>query len=59
MPPGRYSLELRAESAEGTPVTTSTELTGVVSGVSYENGYPELMVGDARLLLGDVTSIGM
>lgn len=59
MPPGRYSVELRAESAEGTPVPTSTELTGVVSGVSYENGYPELMVGDARLLLGDVTSIEM
>jgi len=25
--------------------------------VSYENGYPELLVGDARILLGDVVSI--
>ena len=28
----------------------------MVSSVSYENGYPELLVGEARLLLGDVTS---
>lgn len=58
MPPGRYTMEIRAESAEGTPVDVSTEITGMVDAVSYENGYPELLVGEARLLLGDVTSIG-
>ena len=59
MPPGRYTMEIRAESAQGTPVSVSTEITGTVTSVSYENGYPELLVGEARLLLGDVTSIGM
>ncbi|MEM9068652.1 MAG: flagellar hook capping FlgD N-terminal domain-containing protein [Myxococcota bacterium] len=57
LPPGRYSVEFRAVDEAGAPVTASTELTGMVGGVSYENGYPELMVGEARLLLGDVTAI--
>jgi flagellar basal-body rod modification protein FlgD len=59
MPAGRYSIEVAATDDAGRPVSTSTRITGPVTGVSYENGYPELMVGEARVMLGDVVSISM
>jgi flagellar basal-body rod modification protein FlgD len=59
MPPGRYTFEFRAIDGEGRPLAVSTKLQGVVHGVSYQQGYPELLVGENRVLLGDVTSIGM
>ena len=59
MPPGRYAVEVSATNAEGNPVEANTEVQGLVTGISYESGYPELIVGEARLLLGDVTSIEM
>ncbi len=58
-PAGRYTVEIAAKDAAGHPVGTSTRITGPVTGVSYENGYPELLVGEARVMLGDVISISM
>lgn len=59
VPPGRYTFEVAAKDAAGNPVGSSTRITGLVSGISYEHGYPELVVGEAeaRILLGDVVSI--
>lgn len=57
LPPGRYGIEISATDGNGLPVTTSTEVTGVVSEVSYEGGLPHLVMGNARITLGDVTSI--
>lgn len=57
--PGRYQIEVEAKDEAGHSVTTSTRITGPVTGVSYENGYPELIVGEARVMLGDVVSIAM
>jgi len=54
---GRYTIEIDAKDADGHPVTASTRITGVVSSISYEHGYPELLVGEAHVLLGDVISI--
>jgi len=59
MPAGRYTVDVAATDEDGTPVSVRREVEGVVQGVSYEDGYPELLVGEARLLLGDVRSIGM
>ena len=56
-PEGGYTFEVNARSQSGLPVAASTRVSGVVSEVSYENGVPELIVGDARVLLGDVSSI--
>jgi flagellar basal-body rod modification protein FlgD len=56
---GRYSVEIAAKDEAGHAVGTSTRVTGPVTGVSYENGYPELIVGEARVMLGDVVSISM
>lgn len=57
MSAGRYQMEVSARTATGAPVAVDTKITGAVTSVSYENGYPELIVGNARVLLGDVTSI--
>jgi flagellar basal-body rod modification protein FlgD len=59
LPPGRYSFEVSAVDDAGNPVSSSFDIEGVVSGISYENGYPELLIGAARVLLGDVQRIEM
>lgn len=58
-PAGRYTVTLTATDAAGRPVDASTRVSGVVSEISYANGYPEVVIGEARVMLGDVTSIGM
>lgn len=57
LPSGRYSVEISAKDSAGNPVAAETKVSGLVTGVSYDNGYPELIIGEARVLLGDVTSI--
>ncbi len=55
---GRYSLVVEAKDENGKAVDANTDVSGVVSSVSYEHGFPELVVGDRRVALGNVTSIG-
>jgi flagellar basal-body rod modification protein FlgD len=57
VPPGRYRVEVEATSESGAPVGVRGEVRGMVTSVSYEGGFPELRIGDTRVLLGDVTSI--
>jgi flagellar basal-body rod modification protein FlgD len=61
--PGRYTFEVSAKDAQGHPIEATTKVTGLVRGISYEHGYPELVIGEgdneAQLLLGDVVSISM
>ena len=57
MPPGRYTVEVNARSEGGAGRGRTHPIHGRATGVSYESGYPELLVGDARILLGDVVSI--
>jgi flagellar basal-body rod modification protein FlgD len=57
VPAGRYSVEVKAFDASGRPVPVTQEVTGIVSGISFESGVPELVVGDLRVRLGDVTRI--
>lgn len=54
---GRYRVSIEAETAEGAPIPANTLMKGVVEGITFENGYPELIVGLARILPGDVLSI--
>lgn len=54
---GQYSFDVRATDANGLPVVVGTQLTGRVTSVSYENGLPQLVMGNAKIMLGDVTSI--
>ncbi|HKU44573.1 MAG TPA: FlgD immunoglobulin-like domain containing protein [Polyangiales bacterium] len=56
-PVGSYTFEVTAKAANGNPVVASTRVTGLVTEVSYEGGAPEVIVGGARIPLGDVVSI--
>jgi len=56
--PGRYRVEVEAVDADGTPVAVDTRLRGRVTGVSYEDGYPELILdGEHRVAVGDVREV--
>ncbi len=57
MPAGRYTVSIAAEDAEGDPLSADTYLRGTVSGVRFDNGYPELMIGDRRMRMSDVIEV--
>ena len=54
MEPGQYRVQVTAEDADGNPLITNTQVRGRVTGVRFDNGYPELMIGDRRLRMSDV-----
>jgi flagellar basal-body rod modification protein FlgD len=54
---GSYTFDVTAKSQQGSPVPASTEASGLVTEVTYENGAPQVVVGGAQIPLGDVTSI--
>lgn len=56
--PGRYRVEVAATDSRGNPVGADTEVRGTVTGVSYEHGYPELILdGEHKVLMGDVRRV--
>lgn len=55
--PGKYTFAVVATAPDGTEVAAKTVTTGVVDGVSYENGVPYLMLGAARVGLNDILEI--
>ena len=57
MPTGQYTLTVEAKNKDGGPVVADAKIKGTVSSVSYEQGFPELVVGEARVALANVTSI--
>jgi flagellar basal-body rod modification protein FlgD len=57
LPAGRYRISVTAADEEGRAVDSSTRLRGEVDAVSYDNGFPELVIDEARVLLGDVRSV--
>lgn len=54
---GMYSFQVTASDPKGIPVPASTEVSGLVTEVTYEHGAPEVVVGGAHVQLADVTSI--
>jgi flagellar basal-body rod modification protein FlgD len=54
---GAYSFQVSAVDDKGIPVPASSEVSGLVTEVTYENGAPEVVVGGAHVALSDVTSI--
>jgi len=57
MEAGAYTLAVAAETAEGQKVEAFAVVTGRITGISYENGYPELLLGDHKLALADVIEV--
>jgi flagellar basal-body rod modification protein FlgD len=57
LPPGDYQVQLTATDKDGKPVAIDSRVRGRVSGVSFQNGYPELVVGGIHIRLADVVQI--
>lgn len=59
MPPGNYTIEVHATDASGQSVGVTQEVTGVVSRVTFEKGYPELVLDSGvRAPVSDLVSVG-
>ncbi|MDB4975575.1 MAG: flgD [Myxococcaceae bacterium] len=56
-PEGTYTFAVTATNKAGNPIAADMTVSGVVSGVYYDNGYPELAVGSARVPLTNINSI--
>ncbi len=56
---GDYTFKVSAEDAEGNRVDVSTQMRGTVTGVTYESGYPELIINGQRIAVGQVVEVGI
>ena len=57
VPSGTYRVDVVAADVEGNPVSWEATTTGKVTGVSYEAGYPELLLGAISAPLSDVIKV--
>jgi flagellar basal-body rod modification protein FlgD len=57
MASGSYSVTVTAADANGNALNVSQRATGQVTGISFENGIPELLVGTVRIGVSDVVEI--
>ena len=57
VPQGRYHVSVEATDAEGDALPVDTFVRGTVSGVRFDQGFPELMVGERRIRLSDITEV--
>jgi len=55
--PGTYTFTVSAVDSKGNPVTASTMTTGLVSGVTFQNGVPYLSVNGQNVAFGDILYI--
>lgn len=54
---GTYTFSVDAKDKNNTPVDTDMSVSGIVTGVDYDTGTPELVVGNTRVPLTNITSI--
>ncbi len=58
LPDGSYSVEVAASDDNGDPVSVSLRSEGVVTGVVFDKGYPELVLDDgSKVAIGQVLSV--
>lgn len=56
--PGTYTLEVKAEDADGKPVNVTQDVTGTVVSVNFDKGYPELVLDSGvRAPISDLVSV--
>ena len=54
---GAYTYSVKGEGALGQSVSATGRLSGTVTAISYDKGFPELLVGTQRITLGDVIEV--
>lgn len=57
LPDGDYSVKVAAADEKGKSIELEQRGRAIVSGVSFANGYPELIVAGKRIKLSDVVEI--
>jgi len=57
VPPGRYTLAVRAEDGDGNPIEARSYFNGTVDGVRYVDGSAILTVGNALIPLQNVLEV--
>jgi flagellar basal-body rod modification protein FlgD len=55
--PGTYSVHMSAVDISGKSVSVTQQSRGVITGVSFQNGITQLMIGNTPVSLSDVISI--
>jgi flagellar basal-body rod modification protein FlgD len=55
--PGTYTVSITAKDSKGNLVDVEQRATGRVTGVSFEKGYPEAILGEQRLKMSDIVEI--
>lgn len=55
--PGTYTVTLTAEDASGKAVNVSTNGKGRATGVSFSEGFPQLIINGVRVRLSDVLEV--
>jgi flagellar basal-body rod modification protein FlgD len=58
LPPGEYTVSVTAKDAQGAPVGVAPLVSGTITGVSFEKGFAELLVGSTRIQPADILSVG-
>ena len=56
-PPGTYTVKVTATDISGKPVSVTQQSSGLITGVTFQNGITQLMIGNTPISLSDVTSI--
>ena len=56
-PAGTYTMTMSATDATGAAIDASTTSRGSVSGISFVNGFPELIIGSLKIKLSDVVEV--
>lgn len=60
LPAGQYTTKISAKDADGNDVAVSEEVTGTVVKVTYENGYPEVVLDNGvKAPVSDLVSVGL
>lgn len=60
LPAGQYTTKISATDADGNTVDVSAEVTGTVMKVTYENGYPEVVLDNGvKAPVSDLVSVGL
>jgi flagellar basal-body rod modification protein FlgD len=55
--PGTYTVKVTATDISGNPVSVTQQSSGLITGVTFQNGITQLMIGNTPISLSDVTSI--
>jgi flagellar basal-body rod modification protein FlgD len=57
VPDGAYRFKVKAVDANGDPISVSTSMVGVVSGISFEDGVTYVNIGSEKITLSSIFAI--